>query len=98
MRAIKEAEEMMKHSEEFRQAAVRFALASGLLGKWVSQYRPPDLVAAAQTDLARKNERLRLENRVLRQERDVLKRPRCSSRAKGREVRLCASLVASLAH
>jgi len=32
-------------------------------------------MAAPQTDLARENERLRLENRVLREEREVLKKP-----------------------
>jgi transposase len=52
---------MIKHSEEFKQEAVRIALTIGLprervasdlgigrstLGKWVSQYRPSDLVAA----------------------------------------------------
>ena len=80
---------MIKHSEEFKQEAVRIALTSGLprdrvasdlgvgkstLNKWVSQYRPSDLVTAPQTDLARENERLRLENRVLREEREVLKK------------------------
>lgn len=78
---------MIKHTEEFKHEAVRIALTSGLprdrtasdlgigkstLGKWVSQYRPSDLVAAPQADLARENERLRLENRVLREEREVL--------------------------
>ncbi|NJM51715.1 MAG: transposase, partial [Sphingomonadales bacterium] len=58
---------MIKHSEEFKQEAVRIALSSGLsrarvasdlgvgkstLGKWVSQYRPADLVATQQADLA----------------------------------------------
>lgn len=71
---------MMKHSEEFKQETVRISLTSGLsrervgkdlgigkstLGKWISQYRPADLLAAPQADLARENERLRLENRVL---------------------------------
>ena len=79
---------MMKHSEEFKQEAVRIALTSGLprervasdlgvgkstLNKWVSHYRPSELVSAPQADLARENERLRLENRVLREEREVLK-------------------------
>jgi transposase len=76
-------------SEEFKQEAVRIALTSGLsrervakdlgigkstLGKWLSQYRPTDLVSAPQADLARENERLRLENRVLKEERDILKK------------------------
>lgn len=80
---------MMKHSEEFRREAVRIALTSGLsreriasdlgvgkstLGKWLSQYRPSELVAAPEADLARENERLRLENRVLKEERDILKK------------------------
>ncbi len=79
---------MKKHSEEFKQEAVRIALTSGLsrrvasdlgvglstLGKWVSQYRPSDLASAPQADLPRENERLRLENRVLKEERDILKK------------------------
>ena len=80
---------MKKHTEEFKQEAVRIALSSGLsrqrvasdlgvdlstLGKWVAQYRPSDLVAAPQADLARENERLRLENRVLKEKRDILKK------------------------
>ena len=79
---------MIKHSEEFKQEAVRIALTSGLprervasdlgvgkstLNKWVSHYRPSELVSAPQADLARENERLRLENRVLREEREILK-------------------------
>ena len=70
------------HTEEFRREAVRIALSSGLsrtrvaadlgigkstLGHWISQYRTVELpVPEPQTDLARENERLRLENRVLR--------------------------------
>ena len=78
----------IKHSEEFKQEAVRIALTSGLararvasdlgvgkstLGKWVSDYRPTDLVSAPSADLARENERLRLENRILKEEREILK-------------------------
>jgi len=80
---------MRNHTEEFRQEAVRIALTSGLsrrrvaadlgiglstLGKWVSQYRPQDLTAQPEADLAKENERLRLENRVLKEERDILKK------------------------
>jgi len=80
---------MKKHTEEFRQEAVRIALTSGLpqrrvaadlgvglstLGKWVSQHRPQGLTAQPEADLAKENERLRLENRVLKEERDILKK------------------------
>ena len=80
---------MMKYSEEFKHEAVRIALTSGLsrervasdlgvgrstLGKWITQYRPTELISAPQADLARENERLRLENRVLKEERDILKK------------------------
>ena len=80
---------MMKHTDDFKREAVRIALSSGLsrrrvasglgvglstLCKWVSVFRPADLVAAPQADLARENERLRLENRVLKEERDILKK------------------------
>ena len=103
---------MIKHSEEFKREAVRIALTSDLprervaadlgigkstLGKWLAQYRPTDLTSAPQADLARENERLRLENRVLREERDILKRPRSSSRASGREVRVRGELAPCLA-
>jgi transposase len=62
---------MKKHTEDFKQEAVRIALSSGLsrrrvaadlgvglstLGKWVSQYRPSDLGSAPSTDLAKENE------------------------------------------
>ncbi len=91
---------MMKHTEDFKREAVRIALTSGLsrrrvaadlgvglstLGKWVSQYRPTDLVSAPQADLARENERLRLENRILKEEREILKNcPRLSPPVCGR--------------
>ena len=80
---------MIKPSDEFKQEAVRIALTSGLsrervaselgvgkstLSKWLSRYRPSNLAAAPQADLARENERLRLENRVLKEERDILKK------------------------
>ena len=79
----------MKHTEDFKQEAVRIAVSSGLprarvaadlgvgkstLSKWISVYRPTDMQAAPSADLAKENERLRLENRVLREEREILKK------------------------
>jgi transposase len=118
--SIKETDEMIKHSEEFKQEAVRIALSSGLprarvaadlgvgkstLGKWVADYRPSEALSALHTDLAKENERLRLENRVLKEERDILKKhvlslskgPHSSSRRNGHEVRVYRCLAASVA-
>ena len=79
----------IKHTEEFNLEAVRIALSSGLpraqiagdlgvgrstLSKWVSQYRSADMPVTPQADLAKENERLRLENRILKEERDILKK------------------------
>lgn len=47
-------------------------------------------IATPQADLARENEQLRLENRVLREEREILKWRLSSSRVKGCEFRLYA--------
>ena len=110
----------IKHTEDFKQEAVRIALTSGLprrrvasdlgvgfstLSKWVSQYRPSDLTAQPQGDLARENERLRLENCILKEERDILKKAQSalgnSSRANACEVwlyqRVAAYLVSGVA-
>ena len=79
----------IKYTVDFKQEAVRIALTSGLprrrvasdlgvgfstLGKWVSEFRPVDISVAPQADLAKENERLRHENRVLREEREILKK------------------------
>lgn len=79
-----------KHTEEFRQEAVRIALTSGLprrqvaedlsvgfstLAKWIQRSRLADaLPLAADIDLAKENERLRKENRLLKEEREILKK------------------------
>ena len=88
-------------TDELRKDAVRIALTSGLtrrqvaddlgvglstLNKWVSAHRDTDVVSPEDCELSRKNERLRRENRTLNEERDILKKPPSSSRAKGHEV------------
>src|SRR3546814_9912984 len=57
-----------------RTSCVGFGVGKSTLNRWVSHYRPSDLVSVPQADLARENERLRLENRVLREEREILKK------------------------
>jgi len=79
----------MKRTAEFRQEAVRVALTSGLarkqvasdfgigfstLSNWIQQDRKNPEKPAAQTDLEREITELRKENRLLREERDILKK------------------------
>ena len=67
-------------TDEFRKDAVRIALTSGLsrrqvaddlgvglstLNKWVNAHRDTDVVSAEDRELARENERLRREIRIL---------------------------------
>jgi transposase len=76
-------------TDEFRKEAVRIALTIGLsrrqvaddlgvgfstLNKWVSAHRGTDVVSAEDHELARENERLRREVRILREQRDILKK------------------------
>ncbi len=76
-------------TDEFRKEAVRIALTSGLsqrqvaddlgvgfstLNKWVGAYRDADVVSAEDDELARENERLRREVRILKEQRDILKK------------------------
>ena len=76
-------------TDEFRKDAVRIALTSGLsrrqvaddlgvglstLNKWVNAHRDTDVVSAEDRELARENERLRREIRILKEERDILKK------------------------
>lgn len=74
------------HTDEFRREAVRIALTSGLthkqvasdlgigfstLAKWMQKSKPDDLPPADDIDLAKENDRLRKEVRLLTEEREV---------------------------
>ncbi|MGS0646507.1 transposase [Komagataeibacter melomenusus] len=87
--SYQETDETIKHTEDFKREAVRIALSNGLsrtrvaadlgigkstLAKWIVDYRPGKPASGPQADLARENERLRLENRILREEREILKK------------------------
>lgn len=79
----------LKRTDEFRADAVRIALTSGLtckqeasdlgvglstLNKWVTTHRDTGVVSDKDLDLVRENERFRRENRILKEERDILKK------------------------
>ena len=78
-----------QHTAEFRQEAVRVALTSGLkrkqvasdfgvgfstLSRWIQLERRELSEPTAQSDLEAEVTRLRKENRLLREEREVLKK------------------------
>ena len=79
----------MKRTAEFRQEAVRVALTSSLtrkqvaadfgigfstLSKWIQQDRKAPEKPSVQSDLEREIVALRKENRLLHEEREVLKK------------------------
>jgi transposase len=85
----------IRFTTEFKREAVRLVLSRGrpqaeiaedlgvglsLLSRWVGQYRGEEMPPEIKEDLQAELRRLRKENTVLRQERDILKKPRPSSR------------------
>lgn len=77
------------HGEDFKREAVRLARSSGLtrkqvaadlgiglstLGKWISAYQPEVPADLPSADLLKEVEQLRRENRILKEERDILKK------------------------
>jgi len=79
----------IRRTEEFRAEAVRIAMTSGLsqkqvaddlgiglstLGKWIAHHHHTDLMSGRHDDKDKELSRLRKENRILREERDILKK------------------------
>ena len=79
----------LKRTDEFRKDAVRIALSSGLtrrqvaddlgvgmstLNKWITANREIDVVSKEDLSLIQANDRLRRENRILKEEREILKK------------------------
>ena len=79
----------LKRTDEFRADAVRIALTSGLkrkqvaddlgvgmskLKKWIAAHRDTDVVSKEDLDLAKENDRLRREIKLLKEEREILKK------------------------
>jgi len=78
-----------RYTDEFLRDAVRIATTSGLtrpqlssdlgvglstLNKWVQQHQHHELMSGPHEDVEKENARLRKEVRVLREEREVLKK------------------------
>jgi len=79
----------LKRTDEFRADAVRIALTSGLtrkqvaddlgvgmstLNKWITAHRDTDVVSKEDLELAKENDRLRREIKLLKEEREILKK------------------------
>ena len=79
----------LKRTDEFRQDAVRIALTSGLtrkqvaddlgvgvstLNKWITSHRDTDMLSKEDLGLTQENDRLLRENRILKEEWDILKK------------------------
>lgn len=78
-----------KFTDEFKREAVRVLLTSdrtvaeiaadlginrSTLGRWKSQQQEAELLAGPHDDMAMELKRLKRENELLRQERDILKK------------------------
>ena len=51
------------------------------LNQWITGHRDTDVVSKEDLDLAKENDRLRLEVRLLKEERKILKKAPSSSQA-----------------
>jgi transposase len=87
--ALKETDYGIKRTDEIRQDAVRIALTSGLmrkqvaddlgvgmstLNKWITAHRDTDVESKEDLSLAKENDWLRREIRLLKEEREILKK------------------------
>jgi len=79
----------IRYTDEFRRDAVGIATTSGLtrpqaasdlgvglstLNKWVQRHQHDDLMSGPHQDVEQENARLRKEVRLLREEREILKK------------------------
>ena len=79
----------LTRTDEFRKDTVHIALTSELtrkqvaddlgvgmsrLNKWITAHRDTDVVSKKDLGLAQENDRLQRENRILKEERDILKK------------------------
>ncbi len=79
----------LKKSDAFKSEAIQLALTSGLsrkqvasdlgigmstLNKWVSQHKHDNLMSGPHDDVQKELARPRKENRILKEEREILQR------------------------
>ena len=57
-----------------KQVADNLGLGMSTLNKWITAHRDTDVVSKEDLGLAQENDRLRHENRILKEERDILKK------------------------
>ena len=57
-----------------KQVADDLGVGMSKLNKWITAYRDTDVVSKEDLDLAQENERLRREIRLLKEEREILKK------------------------
>ena len=57
-----------------KQVADDLGVGMSTLNKWITAYRDTDVVSKEDLDLAEENERLRPEIRLLKEEREILKK------------------------
>ena len=57
-----------------KQVADDLGVGMSTLNKWIMAYRDTDVVSKEDLDLAEENERLRREIRLLKEEREILKK------------------------
>jgi transposase len=64
-----------------KQVADDLGVGMSTLNKWITAHRDTDVVSKEDLSLAQENDRLRREVRILKEERDIRKKPPSSSRA-----------------
>jgi transposase len=68
-----------------KQVADDLGVGMSTLNKWITSHRDTDVVSKEDLGLAQENDRLRRENRILKEERDIL-----NNRSGFEPARLCA--------
>ena len=58
-----------------KQVADDLGFGMSTLKKWITAHRGTDVVSKEDLELAKENDRLRREIRILKEEREILKKP-----------------------